>query len=523
MGTDAQVVVVGGTADDVEPARGRIDDLEGRWSRFRPDSELCRVERRRRRPVRVEHRDPPARRGRDRRAGTTPAGGSTRPCSTRSRRRATTGRSRPVSTAPTGRGPAGPAPGCAGDRRRRPDRARHPSRGRAPRPRRHRQGPRRRISSSASCSRAGVAGALVNLGGDLRVAGDRAERRRLDRRHRARARDRRRRDATAGSRRARPRSGAGRRAGVAQHHVIDPTTGRPAGFAADAVTVFAATAADGRGDRDRGAARRTATRSRSLRAAGASGSSRRPTGGSSTHRRPRAASRRGAAPRSAVAPSARGPSARDARARGRRGHGAWHRIARTRHGVGERELGRVQERSADPGVGPPVHRVAEHRVADGGEVHADLVGAAGLERHREARGVVVARRPPRSACAPRARRCAPPCASGCAPSGRSARRRSRASPRARRARPRRSGARPRGPRARATSAVVRRRRARHHEQPARLAVEAVHDARAGRARPRRRGRTAASRPLTSVPSRWPAPGCTTSPAALSTTTTSSSS
>ena len=88
----------------------------------------------------------------------------------------------------------------------------------------------------------GVAGALVNLGGDLRVAG-------------------------AGP------SGDGwtvaiehvpgtavvvtnggiatsattrrrwTRAGVAQHHVIDPTTGRPAGFAADAVTVFAGSAA----------------------------------------------------------------------------------------------------------------------------------------------------------------------------------------------------------------------------------------------------------------------------------------
>jgi thiamine biosynthesis lipoprotein len=33
------------------------------------------------------------------------------------------------------------------------------------------------------------------------------------------------------------------RAGVAQHHVIDPAAGRPSGFAADAVTVFAATAA----------------------------------------------------------------------------------------------------------------------------------------------------------------------------------------------------------------------------------------------------------------------------------------
>ena len=62
-----------------------------------------------------------------------------------------------------------------------------------------------------------------------------------------------------------------------------------------------------------------------------------------------------------------------------------HRLAR--HRVGERELGRVQERSADPGIGPAVHRVTEHRMADGGEVHADLVGATGLERATDRRAV----------------------------------------------------------------------------------------------------------------------------------------
>jgi thiamine biosynthesis lipoprotein len=45
MGSDAEVIVVGGTADLVDAARRRLEDLEQRWSRFRPDSEVSRLNR----------------------------------------------------------------------------------------------------------------------------------------------------------------------------------------------------------------------------------------------------------------------------------------------------------------------------------------------------------------------------------------------------------------------------------------------------------------------------------------------
>lgn len=52
MGTDAHVVVVGGDeAALVAYARDRLADLERRWSRFTPDSELSRLNRRPGRPV----------------------------------------------------------------------------------------------------------------------------------------------------------------------------------------------------------------------------------------------------------------------------------------------------------------------------------------------------------------------------------------------------------------------------------------------------------------------------------------
>lgn len=41
MGSDIHLVVVGGTAHMLAAARTRIDVLEQRWSRFRPDSEIC--------------------------------------------------------------------------------------------------------------------------------------------------------------------------------------------------------------------------------------------------------------------------------------------------------------------------------------------------------------------------------------------------------------------------------------------------------------------------------------------------
>jgi len=46
MGSDAHVIVVGGPPGGAERARGRIDDLEARWSRFRPDSEITELTRR---------------------------------------------------------------------------------------------------------------------------------------------------------------------------------------------------------------------------------------------------------------------------------------------------------------------------------------------------------------------------------------------------------------------------------------------------------------------------------------------
>jgi FAD:protein FMN transferase len=43
MGTDAHVIAVGGSTGLLERARARIDDLESRWSRFLPDSELSQL------------------------------------------------------------------------------------------------------------------------------------------------------------------------------------------------------------------------------------------------------------------------------------------------------------------------------------------------------------------------------------------------------------------------------------------------------------------------------------------------
>mgnify|MGYP001306441311 CR=1 FL=1 len=51
MGTEAHVVVVGGGLDHLEHARRRIDLLERRWSRFRPDSEVSMLNAARGAPV----------------------------------------------------------------------------------------------------------------------------------------------------------------------------------------------------------------------------------------------------------------------------------------------------------------------------------------------------------------------------------------------------------------------------------------------------------------------------------------
>jgi thiamine biosynthesis lipoprotein len=51
MGTWAHVVVVGGPTGALGRARSRIEQLEGRWSRFRPDSEVSRLNRAGGRPL----------------------------------------------------------------------------------------------------------------------------------------------------------------------------------------------------------------------------------------------------------------------------------------------------------------------------------------------------------------------------------------------------------------------------------------------------------------------------------------
>ena len=45
MGSDASLLVVGGPHDLTTLARERIDDLEARWSRFIPTSEVSRLNR----------------------------------------------------------------------------------------------------------------------------------------------------------------------------------------------------------------------------------------------------------------------------------------------------------------------------------------------------------------------------------------------------------------------------------------------------------------------------------------------
>jgi thiamine biosynthesis lipoprotein len=53
MGSDAHLVVVGGPAGLAEEAHRRVDDLERRWSRFRPDSEISALTDRAGTPVMV--------------------------------------------------------------------------------------------------------------------------------------------------------------------------------------------------------------------------------------------------------------------------------------------------------------------------------------------------------------------------------------------------------------------------------------------------------------------------------------
>jgi FAD:protein FMN transferase len=51
MGSDAEVIVVGGPPGLVDQALARLDQLESRWSRFRPDSEITQLNRQAGRPL----------------------------------------------------------------------------------------------------------------------------------------------------------------------------------------------------------------------------------------------------------------------------------------------------------------------------------------------------------------------------------------------------------------------------------------------------------------------------------------
>jgi len=53
MGSDFHVIVVGGSPELPSTAHARIDELEARWSRFRPDSEISRLNRSAGHPVMV--------------------------------------------------------------------------------------------------------------------------------------------------------------------------------------------------------------------------------------------------------------------------------------------------------------------------------------------------------------------------------------------------------------------------------------------------------------------------------------
>ena len=217
MGTDVELLL---DADrDRAPRRHstaaeqEVHRLEQLLSRFQPDSELsrlnrCRQARRRAAPTSCGWSSSHSRRAR------RPAASSIRPSTTRSSRPATTARSKRSARDATGRGPSA-VPAAEGHGERLDDRARA---GLAARPRRHRQGLRRRPR--------------------LRAA---RHRRAMPRQRRRRHRRRRRRLADRGhattSRSSSPAAGSPppdataarwRRGGEEQHHLIDPSTGGPA-------------------------------------------------------------------------------------------------------------------------------------------------------------------------------------------------------------------------------------------------------------------------------------------------------
>ena len=157
MGTDVQVIVVGGPAGLEQRAQDRVADLERRWSRFVDDSEVSALNRYAGRARQGFARNCRARATRASKRGGSRADGSTPPCSAMSCARVTTGRSR--------RSARQRVPGASdlvlGTGRDRDPRQHGATAARNRfRPRRDRQGPRRRHRRRRAASRPGRRGVL---------------------------------------------------------------------------------------------------------------------------------------------------------------------------------------------------------------------------------------------------------------------------------------------------------------------------------------------------------------------------
>ena len=289
MGTDVEVLAVGADAARWRrsarwpPTRWKRARRGGR--RFRPDQRALPAQRRRRRAGRGVDRHVRADHACRRRVARHAVGGTTRPCSPRSKRRATTA----TSTRSLARAPRRPrrrrgVPGCDGvelddlvSAVRLPPGVALDLGG---------------IGKGAAADEVsaellgagvpGVRGVLVNLGGDLRARGDAPAAARLGgrRRRSARHRPHRRcsRSARARSPRARSCGGRGPAAIVTLHHLIDPRTGEPARVGAGVGDGGGGRGVAGRGA-GQGGVRRRSRRGRALIVsdAGATGPASSPT------------------------------------------------------------------------------------------------------------------------------------------------------------------------------------------------------------------------------------------------------
>ena len=240
MGTVGHVVLLGAGAPPIAGSIDRIEALEAAWSRFRPDAELTRLGAGDGRPTVVSH--PTAMLLERAVWAWQRTGGRFDPTVLQAVRAA--GYDRNFDDLPRSRRsmPIALPPGCGGievdssiDLVRLPVGRRH-------RPRRHRQGSGRRPGRHRSGRCWARTGAMVSLGGDLRVAGSppadgwEIE---LDHHVAAPARINLLDGALATSSTLRRRW---RTAGGTAHHVIDPRTGRPSTGPLVACSVVAAEA-----------------------------------------------------------------------------------------------------------------------------------------------------------------------------------------------------------------------------------------------------------------------------------------